>query len=122
MVTTEDLELGDLGEPANYKAALSDPESDKWQDAMNEEMKSMKDNQVWRLIDLPPNIKPVGCKWIFKKKTDMDGNVHTFKARLVAKGYTQTYGVDYEETFSSVADIKAIRILIAIAAYYDYEI
>ncbi|GJV30136.1 retrotransposon protein, putative, ty1-copia subclass [Tanacetum coccineum] len=59
----------------------------------------------------------------FKKKTDMDGNVHIYKARLVAKGFTQTYGVDYKETFSRVVvDIKAIRILIAIAAFYDYEI
>ncbi|GJY92296.1 retrotransposon protein, putative, ty1-copia subclass [Tanacetum coccineum] len=66
--------------------------------------------------------KTVGSKWLFKKKTDMDGAVHTFKARLVAKGYTQTPGIDYEETFSPVADIRAIRILIAIAAYYDYEI
>nr|GFA76457.1 putative RNA-directed DNA polymerase [Tanacetum cinerariifolium] len=52
----------------------------------------------------------------------MDGKVHTYKARLVAKGCTQTYGIDYEETFSPVAYIRAIRILIAIAAYYDYEI
>nr|GEZ04963.1 zinc finger, CCHC-type [Tanacetum cinerariifolium] len=61
-------------------------------------------------------------KWLFKKKTDMDGVVHTYKARLVAKGYSQTPGIDYEETFSPVADIRAIRILIAIAAYYDYDI
>ncbi|GJX07968.1 retrotransposon protein, putative, ty1-copia subclass [Tanacetum coccineum] len=52
----------------------------------------------------------------------MDGNIHTYKACFVAKGFIQTYGVDYEETFSPVADIKAIRILIAIAAFYDYEI
>ncbi|GJU69794.1 retrotransposon protein, putative, ty1-copia subclass [Tanacetum coccineum] len=52
----------------------------------------------------------------------MDGVVHTFKSRLIAKSFTQTYGVDYEETFSPVADIRAIRILIAIAAFYDYEI
>ncbi|GKA16630.1 retrotransposon protein, putative, ty1-copia subclass [Tanacetum coccineum] len=91
-------------------------------DAMNAEMQSMKDNQVWRLVDLPPDCKTVGSKWLFKKKTDMDGNVHTYKAHLVAKGFTQTYGVDYEETFSPVADIRAIRILIAIAAFYDYEI
>nr|GEW23335.1 RNA-directed DNA polymerase, eukaryota [Tanacetum cinerariifolium] len=86
-IDAEEHELGDLGEPANYKAALLDPD-----------------------------------KWLFKKKTDMDEVVHTYKARLVAKGYTQTPWIDYEETFSPVADIRAIRILIAIAAYYDYEI
>nr|GFC76168.1 putative retrotransposon Ty1-copia subclass protein [Tanacetum cinerariifolium] len=112
----------DLGEPANYKAALLDPESEKWLNAMNVEMQSMKDNEVWVLVELPPNGKTVGSKWLFKKKTDMDGNVHIYKARLVAKGFNQTPGIDYEETFSPVAYIRAIRILIAIAAYYDYEI
>ncbi|GJS24549.1 retrotransposon protein, putative, ty1-copia subclass [Tanacetum coccineum] len=97
-------------------------ESDKFANAMNVEMQSMKDNEVWVLVELPPNGKTVGSKWLFKKKTDMDGAVHTYKARLVAKGYTQTPRIDYEETFSPVADIRAIRILIAIAAYYDYEI
>ncbi|GKB84553.1 retrovirus-related pol polyprotein from transposon TNT 1-94 [Tanacetum coccineum] len=121
-VDAEEHELRDLGEPANYKSALLDPESDKWLDAMNVEMQSMKDNEVWDLVDLPPNGKIVGSKWLFKKKTDMDGVVHTFNARLVAKGFTQTYGVDYEETFSPVTDIRAIRILIAIVAFYDYEI
>ncbi|GJX47887.1 retrotransposon protein, putative, ty1-copia subclass [Tanacetum coccineum] len=121
-VEVEEHSLGDLNEPANYKAAMLDPESNKWLDAMNAEMQSMIDNMVWVLVDLPTNCKTVGSKWLFKKKTDMDGNVHTYKARLVAKGYTQLYGVDYEETFSPVADIRAIRILIAIAAFYDYEI
>ncbi|GKF39121.1 retrotransposon protein, putative, ty1-copia subclass [Tanacetum coccineum] len=121
-VDAEEHELGDLDEPANYKAALLDPESDKWLNAMNVEMQSMKDNKVWNLVDLPSNDKTVGNKWLFKKKTDMDGAVHTFKAHLVAKGFTQTYKVDYEETFSPVADIRAIRILIVIAAFYDYRI
>nr|GEZ46091.1 hypothetical protein [Tanacetum cinerariifolium] len=80
------------------------------------------DNKVWDLVDLPPNGKTIGSKWLFKKKTDMDGAVHTYKARLVAKGYTQTPRIDHEETFSRVADIRAIRILISIAAFYDYEI
>ncbi|GKE06945.1 zinc finger, CCHC-type containing protein [Tanacetum coccineum] len=121
-VEVEEHSLGDLNEPTSYKAAMLDSESNKWIDAMNAEIQSMMDNMVWVLVDLPPNCKTVGSKWIFKKKTDMDGNVHIYKARLVAKGYTQTYMVDYEETFSPVADIRAIRILISIAAFYDYEI
>nr|GEZ17124.1 hypothetical protein [Tanacetum cinerariifolium] len=80
-IDAEEHELGDLGEPANYKAALLDPESEKWLNAMNVEMQSMKDNEVWVLVELPPNGKTVG-----------------------------------------IADIRAMRILIAIAAYYDYEI
>ncbi|GJX62116.1 retrotransposon protein, putative, ty1-copia subclass [Tanacetum coccineum] len=74
------------------------------------------------LVDTTPGLKTVGCKWIFKKKTDMYGKVHTYKARLVAKGYTQTHKIDYEETFSPVAKIKSIRIMLAIAAFHDYEI
>ena len=101
---------------------MAGPESAKWQEAMESEIQSMHDNQVWNLIDHTPGLKTIGCKWVFKKKIDMDGNVHTFKARLVAKGYTQTHGVDYDETFSPVAMLKSIRILIAIAAFYDYEI
>ncbi|GKD02575.1 putative RNA-directed DNA polymerase [Tanacetum coccineum] len=90
--------------------------------AMASEIQSMYYNQVWNLVDTTPGLKTVGCKWIFKKKTNMDGKVHTYKARLVAKGYTQTHMIDYEETFSLVAKIKSIRIMLAIAAFHDYEI
>ncbi|KAI3790231.1 hypothetical protein L2E82_03122 [Cichorium intybus] len=114
--------LTNLNEPANYHEAVAGPESAKWKEAMDSEIKSMYDNQVWNLVDNVPGRKTVGCKWIFKKKTDMDGKVHTYKARLVAKGFTQTLGVDYDETFSPVAKIKSIRIMLAIAAFHDYEI
>ncbi|GJY88994.1 retrotransposon protein, putative, ty1-copia subclass, partial [Tanacetum coccineum] len=83
-VDAEEHELGDLGEPANYKAALLDPEFEKWLISMNVEMQSMRDNEVWELVNLPPNGKTIGHKWLFKKKTDMDGAVHTYKALLVA--------------------------------------
>jgi hypothetical protein len=117
-----DRTLVNLDEPANYSEAMAGPEAAEWKGAMDSEIQSMYDNQVWNLVDPQPGRKTVGCKWIFKKKTDMDGNVHTFKARLVAKGYTQSYGIDYEETFSPVAKIKSIRIMLAIAAFYDYEV
>ncbi|KAJ9536512.1 hypothetical protein OSB04_un000306 [Centaurea solstitialis] len=113
---------GDLNEPTSYGEAVSGSESEQWQEAMKAEMQSMYDNQVWELTDLPQHCRAVGRKWVFKKKTDMDGNVHTFKARLVAKGFTQTHGIDYEETFSPVAMLKSIRILMAISAYFNYEI
>ncbi|KAJ9560493.1 hypothetical protein OSB04_005653 [Centaurea solstitialis] len=113
---------GDLNEPTSYGEAVSDSESEQWQEAMKAEIQSMYDNQVWELTDLPQHCRAVGRKWVFKKKTDMDGNVHTFKARLVAKGFTQTHGIDYDETFSPVAMLKSIRILMAISAYFNYEI
>ncbi|KAJ9565658.1 hypothetical protein OSB04_001624 [Centaurea solstitialis] len=101
---------GDLNEPTSYGEAVSGNESEQWQEAMKAEMQSMYDNQVWELTDLPQHCRAVGRKWVFKKKTDMDGNVHTFKARLVAKGFTQTHGIDYDETFSPVAMLKSIKI------------
>ena len=65
---------------------------------------------------------PIGCKWISKRKIGADGKVDTYKARLVAKGFRQREGIDYEETFSPVAMLKSIRILLVIAAHYDYEV
>ncbi|KAL0420266.1 UNVERIFIED_CONTAM: Retrovirus-related Pol polyprotein from transposon RE2 [Sesamum latifolium] len=78
--------------------------------------------RVWTLVDPPKDVRPVGCKWVYKRKLGADGEVTAFKARLVAKGYTQQPGVDFEETYSPVAMPKSIRILLAIAAWYDYEI
>ncbi len=109
-------------EPTTYQEVLSNVDKEKWLEAINSEMDSIYTNQVWDLVDAPKGVKPVGCKWVFKKKTDMEGNVVTYKARLVAKGYTQRQGIDYEETFSPIAMIKSITILLAIAAYYDYKI
>ncbi|CAH9080299.1 unnamed protein product [Cuscuta europaea] len=89
---------------------------------MKSEMRSMIDNQVWDLVDLPDGCRTIGCKWIYKKKLDKDDNVDVYKARLVAKGYKQIHGIDYDETFSPVAMLKSIRILLAIAAHFDYGI
>nr|GEY03671.1 retrotransposon protein, putative, Ty1-copia subclass [Tanacetum cinerariifolium] len=117
-----DSTLNELNEPANYKEAMVSPEAAKWKEAKKSEIQSMYDNQVWNLVDTTPSLKMVGCKWIFKKKTNMDGKIHTYKARLVMKGYTQTHKINYDETFSPVAKIKSIRIMLVIAAFLDYEI
>ena len=117
-----DVILMDNDEPTSYQEAISNPDSDRWLEAKKSEMQPMYDNQVWTLIDPPDGLKTIGCKWVFKKKTDMDGNVYTFKERLVAKGLKQTHGVHYDETFSPVAMLKSIRIPLAIVVYYNYEI
>ena len=88
---------------------------------MKSEKDSMYENQVWTLVDPPEGIKPIGCKWVFKKKTYMEDKVVTYKARLVVKGYCQKQGVNYDETFSYVAILKSIRMLLAIVACYNYE-
>ena len=82
----------------------------------------MYSNQVWDLVKAPNGIKPVGCKWVHKRKKGVDGKVETFKARLVVKGYTPKEGIDYDETFLPVAMLKSIKILLSITAHYDYEI
>jgi hypothetical protein len=109
-------------DPATYDEAMMSPDSNKWHEAMKSEMESMYENQVWTLVELPNDRKAVENKWIFKKKTDADGNVTVYKARLVAKGFRQIQGIDYDETFSPVAMLKSVRIMLAIAAFFDYEI
>ncbi|KAL0445803.1 UNVERIFIED_CONTAM: Retrovirus-related Pol polyprotein from transposon TNT 1-94 [Sesamum latifolium] len=109
-------------DPKTYGEAMSDIDSDKWLETMKSKMDSMGSNQVWTLVDPPKGVRPVGCKWVYKRKLGDNGEVTAFKARLVAKGYTQRPGVDFEETYSPVAMAKFIRILLAIAAWYDYEI
>ena len=97
-------------------------DSDRWLQAMESEIDSMYVNQVWNLVDAPEGVNPIGCKWIYKKKIGADGQVETYKARLVAKGFRQRQGVHYDETFSPVAMLKSIRIMLSITAYHDYEI
>ena len=95
--------LLDHGEPTNYEEAMMSPNSDKCLEAMNSEIGSSYENKVWTLVDLPDDRQPIEIKWIFKKKTDADGNFTVYKAWLVANGFRQVQGVDYDETFSPVA-------------------
>ncbi|MCY3296060.1 hypothetical protein ECD90_03615, partial [Acinetobacter pittii] len=117
-----EVRLLDHDETTNYEEATMSPDSTKWLEAMKSEMGSMYENKVWTLVDFPVDRQAIENKWIFMKKTDADGNVTVYKARLVAKGFRQVQGVDYDETFSPVAMLKSVRIMLSIAAFYDYEI
>ena len=66
--------------------------------------------------------RPVGCKWVFMVKYNPDGKVERYKARLVAKGFTQTFGIDYFETFAPVANLNLVRILLSLAANSDWPL
>ena len=98
--------------PNSVQEALADP---RWKAAMNEEMKSLEKNKTWELVDPPSGKKPVRCQWIYTMKYKIFGTIECFKARLVAKGYTQTYGIDYRETFALVAKINTVHVLLSLA-------
>ncbi|KAL2253784.1 UNVERIFIED_CONTAM: Retrovirus-related Pol polyprotein from transposon TNT 1-94 [Sesamum indicum] len=106
----------ELGEPSSVEEALK---SDKWLKAMNEEMKSLKDNKTWILVPKPKNASIVDCKWLFKIKQE---NPIKYKARLVAKGFTQKEGIDYNEIFSPVVKYTTVRIILALTAFHDWEL
>ena len=95
------------------------PDSAKWLKAMKSEMGSMDENKVWTLIDLLDDRQAIENKWIFKRKTNADSSVTIYKARIVAKCSRQVQGVDYDEIFSLVAMLKSVRIMLAIATFYE---
>ena len=82
-------------------------------------MDALQKNGTWELVDLPEGKRAVGCKLVFAVKFKADGSLERYKARLVAKGYTQTYGVDYQETFAPVAKMNTVRILLSLAINFD---
>ena len=89
---------------------------------MNEEIKSMKDNDVGHLVPLFEGVKPIGCKWIFKIKRDSKGDVERYKARLVTKDFTQKESIDYKETFSPVSSKDSFRTIMTLVAHFDLEL
>jgi hypothetical protein len=117
-----DFDIGPKDDPKTFSQAMSGDHSTLWFNAMKEEMESMAKNQVWDLVDLPKGAVAVGCKWVYKTKTDASGNVERYKARLVAKGFTQKEGIDYHETFSPVSKKDSFRIIMALVAHLDLEL
>lgn len=89
---------------------------------MEEEMKSLMENRTWDIVPLPDGQKALKCKWVLRKKTDVNGNLERYKARLVIKGCSQRAGIDFDEVYSPVVRYASIRYLISLAVQYDMEI
>ena len=100
-------------DPKNLSEALQRPDRKCWIEATESEYDSLIDNNVWELTKLPEGRKPVGCKWVFKKKMNPDGSIQKYKARLVAQGFSQVYGEDYDEVFAPVARFESVRAIVS---------
>lgn len=86
---------------------------------MDSEIQAMLHNKTWVLTDLPVSKKVVGCKWVYTIKFKADGSLDRYKVRLVAKGYSQIPGLNLSDTFSAVAKLNSVRLLISLGANFD---
>lgn len=105
--------------PTSISEALSQK---AWKQAVEDEMSALIKNNTWELVTAPENVTPVGCKWVFSLKFNSDGTINRHKARLVARGFTQSYGIDYLETFAPVAKLNTVRIIFSLAINLDWEL
>jgi len=118
-LTDPELMLMSAEEPATFAVAERNA---AWRKAMLEEMRSIKANQTWELVDPPAGCRPIGLKWVFKVKKDEHGDVVKHKAWLVARGFIQREGIDFEEVFALVARMESVQLLLALAAAKDWPV
>jgi hypothetical protein len=102
--------------PSTIEEAYSSLDVDFWKEAIRSEMDSIVSNETWEVVERPYGCKPIGSKWVFKKKLGPDGTIERYKARLVIKGYSQKEGEDFFDTYSPVARLTTIRVLLSLAA------
>ncbi|PKU80692.1 Retrovirus-related Pol polyprotein from transposon TNT 1-94 [Dendrobium catenatum] len=112
-------ELDTMQDPTSYSEASKHV---NWRNAMASEFYALQQQGTWSLVPRPPNSSVLGCKWTYKTKTHADGSIAKYKARLVAHGNHQEFGLDYTETFSPVAKLPTIRILLAIALKNNWKV
>jgi hypothetical protein len=112
-------QVSETRDPETFAEASGHPD---WDTTMNEEYRSIMENDTWNLVPLPKGRKLVRCKWVYKNKYASDGGVERHKAHLVAKGFSQVEGIDYNETFSPVAKMNSIRLVIALAVSHKWEV
>lgn len=111
-----------IPDPLTVNEALSGPNAKEWKEAMDEEYKSLLENDTWETTTLPADKHVIPCKWVYKIKRNENGETVKFKARLVIKGCSQRPGIDYTEVFSPVVRLASLRYLFALAVKYDLDI
>eukprot|EP00253_Pinus_taeda_P010507 PITA_10507 len=109
-------------DPRTVKEAVDSEDGKLWKEAMVDEMTSLHKKEALDLVELPAGRKPIGSKWVFKKKTNAEGKVEKYKARLVAKGYSQVQGIDFGDIFSPIAKVTSIILLLFIVVAFDFEV
>ncbi|RDX97359.1 hypothetical protein CR513_19878, partial [Mucuna pruriens] len=109
-------------DPMDFLEVTSALDVKLWEQAIRTKTYSIKKSNTWKIVDKPRGAKPIGCKWIFKTKLNLDGFIDKYKARLIAKGFTQKPNIDYFDSFSPIAKISLIRILIALASIHKLAI
>jgi hypothetical protein len=108
-------------DPPNYSAAMKTAAAERWKIAIEDELKSLRDNRTWVVVEKPPNVKPLAPRFVFKLKLDSDGAVERYKARLVAHGDQQIEGVNCNDTFSPVMDMTTARIIFVFGVIWFFR-
>ena len=111
--------IGNTDEPVTFKVVLEDLQ--KWHESIADEYRSHKENGTWKPAKLPPGRKALSTKWVFRIKTNPDSSLR-YMSRLVVRGFEQREGIDFQETFAPVAKFPTVRVLLALATYFDWEI
>ena len=112
----------DFLNPPTVTIAMESGEGDEWSAAMEAELQSLWENDVFEEVERPAGKKVIGTKWVLRVKTDASGKLDKYKARVVAKGYRQMEGVDYDETFAPTVRFESVRALVALAASMGWEL
>ena len=113
-----DFALFSVLDPICFEEAIK---YESWKKGMDDEIEAIEKKQIWQLVNLPEGKDAIGVKWVYKTKFNEDGNVVKHKARLVAKGFSQQCGIDYNETFSPVARLDTLRIVLAITRHHKWK-
>ena len=121
LLTTES-KSEDITTPKTRQQALASEQKVQWQQAMDEEIESLSETGTFRVDDLPPGVRPLGTKWVFKVKLGSRGDILRYKARLVAKGFKQVAGEHYSYTYSPTLYMASLRIFLVVSMSHRWDL